>query len=162
MEHGLGPAWAEMLEASALSAAIRQSFVLYPLANVSHVLGVALIVGAIATLDLRLLGFGRGLELQPTARFLTRIAAVGLLIAVPSGMTMFLADASALATSWVFQTKLVLVGLGLTNALLFRATWGRRLAAWDAAPPKIGWAQAFLSLVLWISVVAGGRLIAYF
>ena len=162
MEHGLAPGWAEMLQASDLAGVIRQSFFLYPLANTGHVLGIALIVGAVVALDLRLLGFGRGIEPASTSRFLTRIVAFGLLVAVPSGTMMFLADASALAGNWVFQMKIVLAGSALVNAILFRAIWGRRLAAWDAAPPSIGRVQILVSLLLWLGAASSGRLIAYF
>ena len=53
------PAWAAALEASRLGVMMRGSFVLYPLANLGHVLGLILFVGALVVLDLRLLGAWR-------------------------------------------------------------------------------------------------------
>jgi hypothetical protein len=44
------------LEASGLGLAIRQSVWAYPAANVAHVVGVVLFGGAIAVMDLTLLG----------------------------------------------------------------------------------------------------------
>jgi len=161
MEHGPGPGWVGLLEASALADFMRQSFVAYPLANTAHVLGLALLVGAIVALDLRLLGLGRALPVVPTSRFLTAIALAGLAVAVPTGLLMLAADATAVAGNPSFQLKLVLLGLALGNALLWRRLWAGRLAGWDAGPPMLGRVQAAGSILLWVLVVASGRMIAY-
>ncbi len=162
MEHGGAPAWAAALESSALGALMRDSFVLYPIANVTHIIGVILLVGGIGVFDLRLLGLGCGVAVPAASRLLTPIAITGLVLMLASGTALFSADARAVVGNPVFRIKLALILFGIANALLFRALWQRRLAQWDFQAPPIGRAQAALSLAGWFGVAICGRLIAYF
>jgi hypothetical protein len=157
-----GPAWAAALEAAPFAEYVRQSIWLYPALNTAHLAGLILVVGGLALLDLRLLGFARALPVAALSRVLTRAAIAGLVVQATTGFLLFAADAAALAVSAIFQAKLVLIAIALANALLFRLLWTRALPAWDTAPPPLGRAQAALSIAAWLSVGAAGRLIAYF
>ena len=137
------------------------STVAYPLANVVHLLGLVMLVGGIGILDLRLAGAFRALPLAPLSRALTPIAIVGLILMVPSGATMFAADAETLAGSGVFRTKVILIALALVNAVAFRLLWRERIADWDAAPPLAGRVMAVGSIGLWLAIGTLGRMIAY-
>lgn len=159
LEHG--PAWALALEQSGLGEAMRTSAMLYPLANVLHVLAVCAVVAPIVLADLRLLGLGRGFALRPTVRLLTGVAAAGLAVAIVTGLALFAADAGPLAENPVMIAKLLLVAAGLANALLFRALWSARIGDWDTAPPLLGRIQAGLSAAAWTAVPVAGRLVAY-
>lgn len=161
MEHEAAPAWVAGLEASGLGEAMRGSMLLYPAANVVHVLAVLLLVGPIVALDLRLLGIARAIDAVALDRYLTRFAYVALPFIAVTGFALFSADARALAANPAFVAKLALVGLGLANAIAFRRLWRDRLALWDAAAPPLGRIQAGASVALWLSAAAGGRLIAY-
>lgn len=162
MEHAAAvPAWALGLQESELGLFIRNSLWIYPLANIIHVMGLILLVGPIVALDLRLLGIGRFVPAAAASRFLTPFSIVGLLLLIPSGLTLFSADAASLSVNTVLRIKLVLVVFGIANAILFRALWQARLDAWDRDPPGLGRAQAALSMVIWLSVPVLGRLIAY-
>jgi hypothetical protein len=156
------PLWAVALQNSWLGVAIRHSTWIYPFGNVIHVLGMALLVGAIVALDFRFLGFAqKHVSLEAASRLLTPFAVIGILLLVPGGLILFIADAGPLAANWLLQLKLALVALGIANALLFRANWGKRLAGWDGAPPGWGRAQALASIAIWLAVPTIGRLIAY-
>ena len=133
----------------------------YPFANLIHILGLVMLVGGIGILDLRLAGLLRRIPAEPLASALTPIAIAGLLLMIPSGATMFAADASALVNSTTFRWKLLLIALALTNAIAFRLLWQRRIAAWDAEPPPWGRVMAAVSILLWLSVASLGRWIAY-
>lgn len=162
MEHAAAaPAWALALQESELGLFIRNSLWIYPLANIAHVMGVILLVGPIVALDLRLLGVGRFIAAAAASRFLTPFSIVGLLLIIPSGITLFTADAAGLSANTVLRIKLVLVAFGIVNAVLFRVLWQARLDAWDRDPPGLGRAQAVLSIMIWLSVPVLGRLIAY-
>lgn len=162
MEHATtAPAWVAGLEASGLGEAMRSSMLLYPTANVVHVVAVLLLVGPIVALDLRLLGIARAIDAAALDRYLTRFAYVALPVIALTGFTLFSADARALAVNPAFLLKLSLVALGLANAILFRLLWRHRLVLWDAAAPPLGKIQAAGSVVVWLAAVAGGRLIAY-
>lgn len=156
-----GPAWAVALEQSGLGEAMRTSALLYPLANVLHVLAVCAVVAPIVLADLRLLGYGRRFPLRPTVALLSAVAAGGLALAIVTGVALFAADAGPLATNPVMIAKLVLLGIGVANALLFRVLWRSRLEDWDLVPPALGRIQAALSAGVWITVPVAGRLIAY-
>lgn len=162
MNETAGPAWAVAIEQSGLGAFIRESALLYPVANVAHVLGLTLLVGAILALDLRLLGAGRGVPADAASRFLSPIAIVGFVVMLASGAVLFIADARPVANNPVAPFKLGLVVFAILNAGLFRLLWNRRLATWDAAPPFLGRLQAALSLAAWLGAAACGRLLAYF
>ena len=153
--------WAAWLEASAVGEWMRVSAVAYPVANVVHLFGLVLLVGPIALLDLRLLGFALEFDLSATARVLTRVAVGGFMLLAVAGFLMFAADAKPLASHTLMQAKLALILIGLLNALVFRQFWRNRLSGWDTNPPVLGRAQALASILIWVSVATLGRWIAY-
>ncbi len=133
----------------------------YPIANVVHILGLVMLVGGIGILDLRLVGLFRRIPTDALAAALTPIAIAGLLLMIPTGAIMFASDAATLVNSSTFRTKLLLIILALVNAIAFRFIWQKRIAQWDASPPVLGRAMAAASILLWLSVAAVGRWIAY-
>lgn len=153
--------WAAAIEASPIATAVKTGYLVYPLVNTAHVLGMALIVGAMAALDLRILGLARDIPLRAAERYLRALAICGLMIAIPSGAALFAADAVTMDRSTIFALKLGLIALALANAALFAALWRGRIATWDSQPAIFGRIQAALSLTLWIGVATSGRLIAY-
>jgi len=162
MEGHAGPAWAAALEASGLGVLMRESAVLYPLANITHIIGLVLFAGSIVFLDLRLLGFARSLPAINVARALTPIMLAGFAIQIASGTLLFTADARPLWANPVIQVKAALIVFGVLNALLFRLLWNRRLAGWDTSAPAPARIQAGLSLFGWIAVAICGRFIGYY
>jgi hypothetical protein len=164
MEHGhpLAPAWAAALEASAWALFVRDSTWIYPLANLVHLLGLTLLVGPIAVLDLRLLGVARRIEVPALSRLLTPIAMAGLVLSLASGSILFVADAGALVTNPVFLVKMSLLALGVLNAIAFRLTCQRQLDRWEGRATLSGRLQAAASIAIWLATATSGRLIAYF
>ncbi len=154
-------ALAEALQGSTFGAWARGSTYAYPAANLVHLLGLIMLVGGISLLDLRLFGLFRAIPVAPLWRLLTPIGVAGLVLMVPSGLVMFAADAGALAVSETFRRKLVLIGLALVNAGAYRLIWRGKVADWDTTAPPVARALALTSLLLWLSVAALGRLIAY-
>lgn len=154
-------ALAAALEASAAGEWMRSSDWAYPVVNLLHLLGLVLLVGSMLLLDLRLLGAGRLFPLAEVSATLTPFAIAGLLVLLPSGALLFAADAGPLLGNRLLQSKLLLIGLGVANALAFRRLWQARLADWDWRPPAAGRLQAVLSLLCWVTVASLGRLIAY-
>jgi hypothetical protein len=139
------------IEHSTWGMTARSSPWLYPLANLSHVLGAALLVGAITVYDLAVLArastFSQGWLAIGVALF-------GFVLIVAGGSVLFAAEATALGRNPVFIIKMAILVVALVNVLanhLLRAQ-GR---VWQAP------ASAAVSLVAWISVLLAGRLIAY-
>lgn len=130
----------------------------YPAANVLHLLGLVLLVGGIGLVDLRLIGAFRALPLHALARALTPLAVAGIIILAASGSILFAADATALATSETFRTKLLLIAAALVNAALFRMMFGNSPAEPIRTSARL---MGAMSLGLWLAVAAYGRMIAY-
>jgi len=149
-------------EALPLAVALRASAPLHAAVATVHLVGVALLVGSVAVLDLRLLGLSRTLPVRRLAAHVLPWTAASFLLIVPSGLLMFLARAGELVARPLFALKMMLILAGGTNAALFHAGTFRGVAAWDtqAVPPAAARAAAVLSLALWLSVLACGRLLA--
>jgi len=163
MEHGDGPAWALAIEHSALGHIMRDSVWIYPAANVAHVLAIAFLLGSIALLDLRLLGAGPPLSTDRLARLALPVAITGLAVAAPTGFLLFAAEASAYIRNPVFLLKMGAIVAALINVAAFHAGPFRAVKAWGGGPaPTPARMAAALSLGLWLSAAAAGRLIAYF
>lgn len=147
---------AAAVEGLALAEWLRFSRWGYAAVNAAHILGVALLVGAIVPLDLRLLGLWRSVELRPLYRVLSRVAAAGLLLAIVSGTLLFSVRAAEYAAGDLFRAKVALVALGGLHALALHFATGfpcvartkRRLAG-------------AVSLLLWPAVLVCGRLLAF-
>lgn len=148
------------LEASWLGVWAREGWH-YPIVNTLHLVGLALLVGPILLLDLRLLGLGRGFAPGAVSAAVTPIAASGLLLMAVSGLALLAADATALVDNRVMLLKLILVALGVANALAFRVLQRRRLPTWQRAVPLAARLQACLSILLWMAALVAGRMIAY-
>lgn len=151
------------IEASALAAAMREWLWLYPIVEVVHLTGIALLFGSIAMLDLRLLGLSRDVPVRRLAAHVLPWTAGAFLLIVPSGLLMFIAHAGDFIQNEVFALKIGLILAAGANAGAFHAVAFRGAASWDVErmPPRAARAAAGLSLALWVSVIACGRLLAY-
>lgn len=151
------------IERLPLAVAMRQELWLYPAVEIVHILGFVTLVGSIIVFDLRLLGLSRELPVRALARHVLPWSIGALLLIVPSGLLMFIAHASDLVGNTAFVTKLSLLFCAATNAAVFHAGVFRGAADWDAGAtvPGIAKLHAIISLLVWISVLACGRLLAY-
>jgi hypothetical protein len=152
---------AQWLDAVGIGPWAREGALTYPIANTLHLLGLVMLVGGIAVVDLRVLGLWQRLPLEALSRALTPVAVMGFVIMVPTGVVLFAADGQALAGSDIFERKLVLIVLALANAAAFRVLFGRRLSGWGGVAPHAARMMAALSLLLWLAVGTLGRFIAY-
>jgi hypothetical protein len=155
------------LEGSGLAQAMREWLWLYPSIETVHLVGIALLFGSIAVFDLRLLGLSRRIPVKQLARHVLPWSAASFLLIVPSGLLMFSAHATDFIASPVFALKLGLIAVGLLNAALFHTMVYRSADVWDSdemrklPPPPSARITALVSLVVWIAVIACGRLLAY-
>lgn len=158
-----GAAWLVWLETSAPAAAMRHWLWLYPIVEIVHIIGFVVLVGAAVMFDLRLLGVSRVLPASAMARHHLPWARAALLLVVPSGFLMFIAHATEFAENPAFRLKLILLAAAGLNALLFHRGTFRSVAGWEAdtAVPTRARTAAVASLVLWVGVIACGRLLAY-
>lgn len=152
------------IEATALGEAMRKWLWLYPSVEIVHIVGIAILVGSIAILDLRLLGLSRSLPVRRLAAHVLPWSIGSFVLIVPSGLALFVAHAGDLIASPVFALKISLILLAGANAGILHAGALRNAAQWDVdvMPPPAARAAAAVSLLLWVSVIACGRLLAYF
>ena len=154
---------ASALQDTGLATALRQSFWVYPLVNAGHIVGLALLFGAIVPLDLRLLGFWPKVPLAAMGRILLPVAIAGLLLAVPTGALLFSVRAAEYAAMPLFGIKFALIACAIANALLLRLS-----LAWTVheqselagTTPRLQLAGA-LSIGLWLAAITAGRMIGY-
>lgn len=150
-----------MLDASAVAAAMRGSTWLYPAVEVVHIVGFSVLVGSVATFDLRVLGFGRSVAVLAAARMLLPWSMISLVAIVPAGLLLFSAHPNELSVNKIFQLKLCLIALAGLNALSFHLGVYRTVATWNARAPALAQLHTAASLVLWTGVISCGRFLAY-
>jgi hypothetical protein len=157
------PQWVSWLQATPIASAMRHSLWLYPAVEIVHIAGIVLLVGSVVSFDLRLLGWSRHISVSVLARHLLPWSIAGFLVVLPSGLLMFSAHAADLYFNRAFRLKLIVIVLALTNVVLFHLSSFRNVATWDVRIPAPGNARAAaaISLVLWLAVIACGRLLAY-
>jgi hypothetical protein len=151
----------EALAASGFAAALRHSPTLYLAVNAGHILAIGLLLGAVVTLDLRLLGaFGR-YRLADLGPPLRHVAAAGLALAAATGFLLFSTRPAAYVANPAFLAKLALIGLGLLNILALHAgrAWRTALAG-EPVPGRLRLA-ALVSLLAWVPAVLAGRWIGF-
>jgi hypothetical protein len=147
------------VEASALSTWISQStsVLAYPSILLAHTIGLTLLVGVNLVVDLRLLGFGRGIALGEIGR-LFPLMWTGLGFSAASGALLFAAKATVMAVNPAFWVKLACIGCAVAVCVAIR----RRLGIHEAvSSPPGGGALAAASMVLWLGAITAGRVMAY-
>ena len=128
----------------------------YPTVLTLHTIGLALLVGANAALDLRVLGWGQAMalaDLRPLFRWMW----IGFWINAASGVVLLAADATTKAAAPMFLIKLGLVALGVAVMAMQK----REAFAPAAAVTPGARSLAAASLTIWFVAIAAGRLMAY-
>lgn len=146
----------EALAASAPAHWLRFSRWGYAAVNTSHVLGLALLVGSIVALDLRLLGLWRDLPHRLLARVLLPVAVAGLCIALPTGAFLFASRAPEYAGEPVLWLKVALIAVGIAQAAALHLGPG----IGGATPARLRLAGG-VSLLAWTGALVAGRMIAF-
>lgn len=129
---------------------------LYPMLEALHVVGIALLLGSLTLLELRVWGFGAALPMAPLARLALPLTLAGFALAAGTGLTMFASQPAELLANRVFVVKLTLLVLAGLNAASFHARGG--LQSLD----RVARVQTLISLGLWLAVIICGRWIAYY
>ncbi len=149
---------------SALGRYMAESPTAFPIAEMVHVLAIATVIGVIAIVDLRLIGWAStGYRVSRLTRTLLPITWAGFAIAVLSGVLMFSSQPHVYFDNLAFRLKLLaLLGAGLNMLAFHFLTW-RAIDAWDDAPagPVAVRAAGAISLALWVLVVFLGRWIGF-
>ncbi len=154
----------EWLEQTPWSVGIRESNWTYPIIETTHVLSLALFLGLISMLDLRLLNIRlRQVPVSEVAGRLLPWAFVGFALMVVSGSLLFYSSPVRAFNNIFFRIKMGMLVLAGINAFVFHTTIYRSVPAWDRLPvtPLRARLAGLASLTLWVGVVVSGRMQAY-
>ena len=149
----------EWLETTGLSMWVREgeSIWAFPTILTLHTFGLGLLVGANAIIDLRLLGIGRRMTLEPL-RPLFKVMWGGFWLNAVTGSLLFAADATSRGTSLFFAAKLVFVAVGVAAMISIKRSVFDPLPGAPTGSPK---RLALVSLAAWTAAITAGRLLAY-
>ena len=136
----------------------------YGIVNLTHILGVSSLFGAVLVLDLRLLGLWRSVPLGSIARPTVPIAAIGFIVAATSGLCLISTNGSEYVGNPFLLIKFPAIFVGVLNVAVLS-----RLPAWkdrDAKAPSAAEQRQLsifggISLLSWLTAIGAGRLIGY-
>jgi hypothetical protein len=150
---------------SGIGTSIRESIWVFPIIETIHGLAIALLVGTVAILDLRLLGLV--LNGEPVSKIAGQVLPItwaGFGVMFVSGFLLFWAEAAKSYGNPAFRIKLILLLLVGLNPLIFHLTVYRGVATWNTrvVTPLRARLAGIFSLTLWGGIICAGRAIAYF
>jgi len=152
------------LQATRLAGSIRESLYFFPFLESLHVVGLTMVFGTIAVLDLRMLGVAS--IRRPVARValdVERWAWIAFALTAVTGALMFITNAGVYYHNVFFRLKMAMLVLAGANVVMFDLTARRSLQQWnaDVKAPLAGRAAATVSLLLWIGIIFMGRWIGF-
>ena len=140
---------------------LQRSGTAYLFVNAGHILGIALLIGAILPLDLRLLGVWGRAPLSVVGPFLSRTAGTGLGLAVVTGAWLFTVRPAEYVANPAFLAKMGLLATAAANiAVQHRAHSFASAIDGETVRPRVR-ALAGLSAALWLAVLVAGRWIGF-
>jgi hypothetical protein len=135
---------------------------LWPLCESLHFVGLCLLIGAAGFLDLRLLGFMKGVSLRSAKRFVPW-AMVGFAVNLLTGLIFFISQPQQYATNLAMWFKVLFLLIAGVNAMLFETSYSDKLLALDpdAEMPMSAKVIGAVSLISWFAVLYFGRMLPY-
>lgn len=158
---------ASFIESPAVATFVNAHDWVWPLCEILHFTGMALLIGTVGLLDARILGMGKGVSIASLEK-LVPFAVVGFALNVATGYIFVagnpIGGSLDYVTNLAFQIKMLLIAIAGINVLVFyflgvsRATETVGADGDAALNARI---IAAASLVLWFGVIVFGRLIMY-
>jgi hypothetical protein len=135
----------------------------WPIAESLHFIGLSLLVGAIGTFDLRLLGVARRVPIAAMHRLIPW-GILGFAINASTGLLFLLTEPDQYLYNPSFHFKVLALGIAGVNAGLFYVTSYRQV--FGASPsldaPRRAKVIALVSLTAWITVIVCGRMLTFY
>ena len=136
-------------------AALKSHLWAYPALEMVHISGIALLLGNLVLLELRVFGLGAALPVRELARLSLGLALSGFVIAAASGLLMFASQPAELLANRAFTLKMLLLFTAACNA-----AWFHGRGSLDKLDVRAR-VQMVVSTLIWLAVLACGRWIAY-
>jgi uncharacterized membrane protein len=154
----------QALNDSTLSDWLRSSLKAMPTVEAIHVMAIAVVVGTIFIVDLRLLGYpSTQREFSRLHRELLQWTWWAFVLSVITGVLLFMVNAVTYYRNTAFWLKMALILLAGINMLVFERVTAKSVASWDKGvlPPSPARADGGLSLVFWIPTLFVARWIGF-
>ena len=154
--------FAQSIVGGSLNSWIQETYWLWPVMEISHFIGLSLLLGGLLVIDLRMAGHFRSFDPAAAHRLLPLVL-IGFGINLLTGILFFYGDPMRYSENIGFQIKMGLVLLAGLNAALYYWKVSAIMHDWDAttSSPPIAKFVAYASLTLWTGVLLCGRLIPY-
>ena len=153
------------LQGMPIAQAIAEGDTLFPWIECIHVLAITLVVGSIAIVDLRLIGFAsRDHAVTRLTKDVLPLTWIAFLVAAVTGGLLFISKAMTYGHNFFFLGKMILLVLAGINMVIFHSLISRDIERWGGTPhttPMPAKVAGACSLCLWIAVVAFGRWIGF-
>jgi len=127
----------------------------YPALEMVHIFGIALLLGNLVLLELRVFGRGAALPVADLARLSLGLALCGFVLLGATGLLMFATQPLELLANRAFNLKMGLILLAGANSAVFHMR--HSLQRLDTTARVL----MLVSTALWLAVLACGRWIAY-
>ncbi len=152
----------QWIEATTLSETLRSIRWLWQWAETFHFIGLTLLIGFVGFLDLRLMGFMRGVPISAAKKFMPW-AIFGFALNVVTGLSFFLTFPARYTDNGAFFAKMLFIIVAGLNALFFETRLGARVLAMgpNDDPPMSFKIVGTLSIVSWLAVLYFGRMLPY-
>ena len=154
----------QRIEYSSLGDYLATDPLAFPMIETFHVIAIVTVLGAIAIMDLRMMGLAsKTSALTKLSNETIKLTWIAFVFAAITGSLLFISKASSYMINPYFMTKMVLIAIAGLNMLYFHFFTWKQVDKWDTAadiPTNVKIAGA-LSLTLWLMVVFLGRAIGF-
>ena len=150
------------LKGTALSQAMSMSPVLWPVCEMLHFIGLALLIGGAGLIDLRLMGFFKAVSLSAIMQ-VRKWAALGVALNLVTGVLFFIGAPGQYIHNSAFYYKLLFLFVALINVLVFETTQGKRILTLtaNAETPRSFKVAGVVSMGSWFLVLYFGRMLPF-
>ncbi len=154
----------ERLQASSWAVFIHTKPWAFTTVEVVHVFAIAMVIGTIMIVDLRLLGLGS--HKRPVAELSRQVLPftwAAFVIAVIAGSLLFISRATDYVGNTMFWIKMALIVIAGINMMIFEFITVRDVKEWNLSPtpPPAARLAGGISITCWVLVLVFGRLIAF-
>jgi len=136
------------------------SVLAFPSILLLHTIGMGVVVGISAGVDLRILGLAPAMPLAPMERFFPLLW-IGFWVNAVTGVILLAADATTKATNPDFYVKMAFITLAVINQQIMRNRVFRDPFIDKRPLTSAAKILALTSIIFWLGAITSGRLLAY-